>query len=186
MKKEIYTTLFAAAAILAVACNTTTSEWTNEQRKSMRRTLHQYRDMVYIDELTDAEFYIFSDNVTDEVEAAYPDYDTFFAFPAVNDSIASYVTTVIVEQLDADASNMKHIYPYRTLTKEGVLPKDLTRQQQRAFYKCFARKVNQQYNSFGALFEAIVYNTSNKSEIAKMQATCAKSLFNWAPTTTEK
>lgn len=186
MKKQIYTTLICVAALFAFACNTTTSEWTLEQRKSVRRLLHQYRDMTYIEELTDAEFYIFSDNVIDEMEVAYPDYDTLFAFPAVSDSIESYVTTVIIEQLDADASNMQHIYPYRTLVKEGVLPKALTRQQQRAFYKCFARKVNQQYSSFGALFEAVIYNTTNKSDIAKMQASCAKSLFDWTPADTEK
>ncbi len=185
MKREFYTTLIAAASIALIACNTTTSEWTLEQRKSMRRAIHEYRDMVYIDELTDAEFFIFSDNVTDEIEATYPNYDEILTFPALSDTLESYVTTIIIEQLNADASNMSHIYPYRELRKEGMLPKALTRQQQRSFYKCFARKVNQQYSNFESFFEAVVYNTTNKSEISKMQSSCAKSLFDWSGTETK-
>ncbi|MFI3248987.1 MAG: hypothetical protein R3Y39_07665 [Rikenellaceae bacterium] len=179
MKKRLYTSLLALVAITLIACTTTKSEWTHEQRKTMRRALHEYREMVYLEELTDAEFFIFSDNVTDEIEAAYPLYANILALPDMGDTIDSFVTTAIVEQLDADGANMQHIYPYRDLVKEGTLPKKLTRQQRRAFYKCLARKVNNEYSDFEQFFAAVVANTTNKGKIASMEAECALELFDW-------
>ncbi|MFI3269208.1 MAG: hypothetical protein SNG14_01625 [Rikenellaceae bacterium] len=181
MKKSLYTTLLVLAAFVTIGCVTksTTSKWTNQQRKEMRRALHQYRDMVYLDEMTDAEFIIFANNVTDEIEAVHPLYTTFTAFPAVSDSIDMYVTTTIVEQLQADGSNMRHIYPYSELRRNGVLPSGLTRPQKRAFYKCLARKINAKYNDFEQFFQAVVANTTDTSAIAEMQQSCAKELFDY-------
>ncbi len=177
MKKIIYSLLFAAAI---TACVTTTSSWNREQRRTVQRAISQYRDMVYIDELTDAEYYLFSDDATDIVEMNYPDFEEFAALPAVNDSLKVVVTTLIVEQLDADGSNIRHIYPYRELRREGILPKGLTRKEQRAFYKCFARKVNSTYKSYGAFLNAVVANTTDEGQIAKFQQECAKSTLDWS------
>lgn len=135
--------------------------------------------MVYLEELTDAEFVIFTNNVTDEIEVAYPLYANVLALPDMDETIDTFVTTAIVEQLDADGSNMKHIYPYRDLIKEGRLPKGLSRQQRRAFYKCLARKVNNEYSDFEQFFSAVVADTTNKGQIAAMQAACALELFDW-------
>lgn len=180
MKKSIYTTFFALLAVALIACNTTTSRWSIDQRRSINRALNQYRDMVYLDELTDAEFYIFSGNVADELELSYPDYNVIAEMPAIDDTIQVVVTTLIVEQLDADGANIRHIYPYRELRREGRLPRSLTRKEQRSFYKCLARKINAEYESFGAFFNAILADTTDKSEISSMQAECAKSLFDWS------
>lgn len=38
-------------------------EWNHEQRKAMREALRSYRQMVYLDDLTDAEFVLFTDQV---------------------------------------------------------------------------------------------------------------------------
>ena len=35
-------------------------EWNHEQRKAMREALRSYRQMVYLDDLTDAEFVLFT------------------------------------------------------------------------------------------------------------------------------
>ncbi len=179
MKKRLFTSLLALAAITLIACTSTQSGWTHEQRKTMRRALHEYREMVYLEELTDAEFFIFSDNVTEEMEAAYPLYANILALPDMGETVDTFVTSAIVEQLDADGANMQHIYPYRNLVKEGTLPKGLTRQQRRAFYKCLARKVNNEYSTFEQFFSAVVAGTTNKGQIASMESACAKELFDW-------
>lgn len=179
MKKRLITSLLALTAITLIACTSSQSGWTHEQRKTMCRALHEYREMVYLEELTDAEFFIFSDNVTDEMEAAYPLYANILALPDMSETVDTFVTTAIVEQLDADGTNMQHIYPYRNLVKEGTLPKGLSRQQRRAFYKCLARKVNNEYSDFEQFFSAVVANTTNKGQIASMEAACAMELFDW-------
>ncbi len=179
MKKRLYSALLALAAITTIACTTTKSEWTHEQRKTMRRALHEYREMVYLEELSDAEFIIFTGDVTDEIENTYPLYANILALPDMSGAIDSFVTTTIVEQLDADGANMQHIYPYRELVKEGRLPKGLTRQQRRAFYKCLARKINNEYSDFEQFFAAVVADTTDKGQIASMEAACALELFDW-------
>ncbi len=186
MKKRLYTTLIALAAVALIACSHSTSGWTHEQRKTVRRTLHQYREMVYLDELTNAEFLIFTGDVTDEIESAYPLYTNVLISPAMSDTMDMFITTMIVEQLDADGSNIEHIYPYRELKKSGILPKGLTRQQRRAFYKCLARKVNNEYSTFEQFLQAVIADTTDKGKIAEMEAECAKELFDYTPEATAK
>lgn len=179
MKKIFYTLSLFTLAVVLFACNSTSSGWSREQRATMRRALHEYRDMVYLDELTDAEFFIFADNATDVLEEQYPNFDAVMTTPAFGENINTIVTTIIVEQLDADGSNIRHIYPYRELKKQGRIPAKLSRKEQRSFYKCLARKIDNQYDDFGAFFNAILADTTNTSQIATFEAECAKSLFNW-------
>ena len=87
-------------------------EWNREERKAMRDALRSYRQMIYLDDLTDSEFVLFSDGVAGELENAYPVYTTFIQMPGVNDTVDMFVVTTIVEELDADAHNMRHIFPY--------------------------------------------------------------------------
>ena len=43
----------------------------------------------------------------------------------VDDTVDMVVVSTIVDELDADAHNMRHIYPYRALVAQGVLPAGL-------------------------------------------------------------
>ena len=49
-------------------------QWNHEQRKAMREALRSYRQMVYLDDLNDAEFVLFSDEVAGQLENSYPVY----------------------------------------------------------------------------------------------------------------
>ena len=113
-------------------------EWNHEQRKAMREALRSYRQMVYLDDLTDAEFVLFTDQVAGELEGTYPVYATFVEMPGVTDTVDMVVVTTIVDELNADARNMRHIFPYNYLVAQGVLPAGLDHDQQKAFYNCFA------------------------------------------------
>ena len=180
MKKfSLLITLAALAVIMfSVGCSQQ-AQWNREQRQQMRQSLNQYRQMVYLQDLTDPEFVIFSDNVAAELENDYPVYATFIRMPGVDDTVSAVVITAIVDELDADAHNMRHLYPYPYLVAQGVLPEGLDRSAQRAFYRCFANKVNNTYFTMEQFFNAVLADTTNNSQIARMQAQCANDLFDY-------
>ena len=97
----------------------------------------------------------------------------------VDDTVRMFVVTTIVEELDADARNMRHLYPYRYLVSQGMLPDGLTHDQQTEFYKCLAQKVNGHYNTMNQFFNAILADTTDNSQLAQFQRQCANDLFNW-------
>ena len=95
-------------------------QWNREQRQALREMLRDYRKMVYLNNLTEAEYMLFADQVAADIEQAYPVYTTFVELPAVNDTVQVYVLTTIVEQLNTDARNMRHLFPYNSLVQTNV------------------------------------------------------------------
>lgn len=160
-------------------------QWNHEQRETLREALRSYRQMVYLDNLNDEEFMLFSDNVAAALEGSYPVYTTFIEMPMVSDTIDMVVVSTIVEELNADVHNMRHLYPYADLVSQGVLPAGLDHAQQKAFYSCFASKVNSAGWTMGQFVNAILVDTTNMSQIRQMQTQCANSLFNWVLTEVE-
>ena len=157
-------------------------QWNHEQRKAMREALRSYRQMVYLDDLTDAEFGLFSDAVAGTLENAYPVYVEFIQMEGVDDTVDMVVVTEIVDELNADARNMRHIFPYNVLVAQGILPQGLDHDQLKAFYNCLATKVNNTYSSTGQFFNAILADTTNLSQISQLESQCANDLFNWEVT----
>lgn len=157
-------------------------EWDHKQRQEMRENLRNYRQMVYLDDLNDAEFVVFTDDVANTLEGSYPVYAEFISMPGATDTVDMVVITTIVDELNADARNMRHIYPYSYLVAQGVLPAGLDHQQRKAFYECFAGKVNSTYNSMWEFFNAILADTSDMSQISQLEAQCANDLFEWTVT----
>ena len=157
-------------------------EWNHEQRKAMREALRSYRQMVYLDDLTDAEFVLFTAQVAGELEGTYPVYATFVEMPGVTDTVDMVVVTTIVDELNADARNMRHIFPYNYLVAQGVLPAGLDHDQQKAFYNCFAGKVNDTYDTMSQFFNAILADTTDMSQLRQLQGQCANDLFEWVIT----
>lgn len=157
-------------------------EWTHQQRQAMRQALREYRDMVYLNDLTDTEYLIFTDEVATDLETTYPVYATFIEMPGVEDTVDWVVVETIVDYLNADAHNMRHIYPYHSLVAEGVLPKGLDRTQQRQFYNCFAQQVNNQFVTMQNFVAAILADTTSNSAIRQIESGCANDLFDWVVT----
>jgi hypothetical protein len=135
--------------------------------------------MVYLEDLTEPEFVIFTNGVATEIEEVYPVYTAFVEMPGVNDTVDMFVVTTIVDEINTDAHNMRHIYPYRYLVSEGILPDRLTHEQQRDFYRCLAQKVNNTFLTVEQFLVAIVADTTSTSTIKKLQSECANELFNW-------
>ncbi|WP_346701851.1 hypothetical protein [uncultured Alistipes sp.] len=157
-------------------------QWNHDQRKAMREALRDYRKMVYLDDLTDAEFVLFTDQVAGTLENAYPVYVEFIQMEGVDDTVDMVVVTEIVDELNADARNMRHIFPYNLLVAQGVLPAGLDHEQQKAFYNCFAQQVNDTYQTMGQFFNAILADTTDMSQISQLQSQCANDLFQWVVT----
>ena len=157
-------------------------QWNHDQRKAMREALRDYRKMAYLDDLTDAEFVLFTDQVAGTLENAYPVYVEFIQMEGVDDTVDMVVVTEIVDELNADARNMRHIFPYNLLVAQGVLPAGLDHDQQRAFYNCFAQKVNDTYFTMNQFFNAILADTTDMSQLSQLQSQCANDLFQWVVT----
>lgn len=157
-------------------------KWSREERQAMRNLLRDYRKMVYLADLSEAEYMLFTDDVIASMERVYPVYTELIEMPASNDTVQVYIVTTIVEELDADASNMRHLYPYDDLVAADILPEGLTRSQQKSFYECFATSVDNTYSNTTQLVNAIIADTLPTSQIAQMQAACANSLFGWEVT----
>lgn len=185
MKKVLLTLTLFAALCATVSCSQK-AKWNHQQKQALRDALKTYRDMVYLQDLTEPEFVIFTDNVAGDIETAYPVYATFMQLPAVDDTVDMFVITAIVEQLNEDASNMRHLFPYHTLVRQGILPDKLTHEQRHAFYKCLAQKVNNYYISVEQfLSDVIKSDTSSQTQIGKFQSECANDLFDWVIEVTE-
>ncbi len=179
MKKSLLFTAVASLLFSLSSCNSRPTEWTAEQRLEFLETINNYRDMVYLSDLSDSEFVIFSGDVSGALEDNFPVYTQFVAMPAVNDTVDLWVVTTIVDELDADTENMRHLYPYRHLVQDGVLPEGLDHSSRKAFYSCFAQKVNNHFSGVEPFFYAVLRNSVEPNIISTMQNECASDLFNW-------
>lgn len=166
------------ATIAATGC-TTKKQWGDEEREKLRKELKGYRDMVYLDNLGEVEFYDFSGDVVEAIEYDYPVYTTFIEMPGRGDTVDVYVVSTIVEELDTDPHNLRNIYPYPYLVSEGMLPAGLTHQAQRAFYECLSHKIKNYYPSTAAFFDAVMMDGGTPTAVADMQMQCAQDLFDW-------
>ena len=184
MKKILLSFALLAAFISLVGCSKQ-KEWSHEERRAIRRALNEYRQMIYLEDLTEAECGLFAEGVAGDLEGSYPIYAEFIEMPGVEDTVEMVVVTTIVEELNTDARNMRHLYPYDYLVGQGVLPSGLTHDQRKAFYNCLAQRVNNTFYSMENFFEAILADTTSNSTIAQLEAQCANELFGWTVTITE-
>ena len=143
--KKILLLLPVVALLATMAGCSQQHKWNHEQRKAVREALRDYRKMAYVENLTDAEFVLFSDEVALDLEGDYPVYATFISMPGVDDTVEMVVITTVVDELNADARNMRHLYPYEYLVEQDVLPTGLDREQQRAFLRDASRLLRESY-----------------------------------------
>ena len=179
MKKMLLCLPVLALLVVALTGCNPNRRWNQAERKAMREALDEYRDMVYLNDLTDTEYAIFADEVADDIEADYPVYATFIQMPGADDTVQVVVIETIVDELNADLHNMRHIYPYPYLVAEGVLPAGLDYSEQRQFYNCFAARVNANYLTIDQFVNAVIADTTDKSQIRRLENQCAQELFDW-------
>ncbi len=178
MKKLFAFSLLLAAIVSTLSCSSP-KEWSEEQQVEFVTMLDPYREMIYLREFNDAEYLVFTDELTTDAQAAYPVYTRLVALPALSDTLDMWVVTSIVDDLDADASNMRYLYPYHILVNQGILPEGLDHNARLSFYRCFAQKVNNNFSSLENFFYAVITNSVEPNVISTMQGECASDLFDF-------
>ena len=63
MKKILLSVSMVTLAFLSITGCSEQAQWNRTQRQAMRDALKEYRRMVYLNNLTDAEFMLFTDDV---------------------------------------------------------------------------------------------------------------------------
>ena len=184
MKKSLLFIAIAAGMVTMVGC-TQNKSWGKSERDELLNELRAYRDMIYLDNLAEVEFDNFSGDVIEAVEFDYPVYTVFYELPGRGDTLDVYVVSTIVERLDDNPHNLRHIYPYSWLVAEGILPAGLDRQAERAFYDCLSHKVKRHYHSSRKFIDSLLNDPNASNIIANMQMACAAELFDWGITTIE-
>lgn len=169
----------AIASLIAPACQSNNG-WTAEERKALREMIKSYRNYEYINSLSDNEYIVFSDNVGVALEEAYPVYTTFIAIPNVNGTVEEWVITEVASQIQADPTNLRHLFPYNELTTQKILPAGLDRDSRKAFYSCLASKTNANFPSLNAFLMGIIINDSaTNAKVKRFESECAAELFEW-------
>ena len=178
MKKSLLFFAIAMGVGALVGC-TNEKGWNTKERMAVRDELNNYRDMVYVDDLQEIEFEDFSGDVIEAVEIDYPVYTVYYELPGRGDTLDVYVVSTIVERLDTDPHNLRHIFPYSWLVAEGVLPAGMDNQAQRAFYDCLSQKVKRHYHTSRRFLYALMNDPNAGSVVLQMQNDCAAELFDW-------
>ena len=178
MKKSLLFFAIAMGVVALVGC-TERKGWSHDDRKAVREEIDNYRDMVYLEDLEVVEFDDFSGDVIEAIEIDYPTYALYYELPGRGDTLDVYVVSTIVERLDTDPHNLRHIFPYSWLVAEGVLPAGMDKQAQRAFYDCLSQKVKRQYHTSRRFLYALMNDPNAGNVILQMQNDCAMELFDW-------
>ena len=180
MKKSLL--FFLALGVGALVGCTHHNGWSDKERKALRDDIGNYRDMLYVEDLENVEFEEFSGDVIEAVEIDYPTYTVFYELPARGDTLDVYVVATIVERLDTDPHNLRHIFPYSWLVTQGILPAGMDVQAQRAFYDCLSKKVKRHYHTTHRFLYALMNDPMAGYAILQMQSDCAMELFDWGAT----
>lgn len=178
MKKSLLFFTIAMGVVTLVGC-TEKRGWNHDDRKAVRNEIDNYRDMVYLEDLEVVEFDDFSGDVIEAIEIDYPTYALYYELPGRGDTLDVYVVSTIVERLDTDPHNLRHIFPYSWLVAEGVLPAGMDNQAQRAFYDCLSQKVKRQYHTSRRFLYALMNDPNAGNVVMQMQNDCAMELFDW-------
>ncbi len=164
---------FVCIVLLLAACSKE-RRWSQEQREELRRELKEYRYYDYLSNMTDSEFDVFTIVVSDSLEKQYPDYAQLQNMPGASDTITMVVFTTIGYDLSADYKNMRYLYPYKNLVKEGTLPKGLSDEAVQSYYSCLADKVNANYPSMLQFLQDVMMGDT--TQVNQFKQACAEQL----------
>lgn len=165
------TAIFILSILWLTSCNR--GSWNERQRKATQEMLREWREVVYLGDLTEEEFALFSNNVTDLLEQRYPSYVEFIEMPMVGDSVEMVVVAAIVTDIKASPDRLRHIFRYEELVEARILPAGMSRRQQLDFYRCFAERVNMSYGSMQEFVWDALYSKLDDVLIAQMMRRCA-------------
>lgn len=169
----IATTALILLGGLSLSSCSKRQRWKDEERRATNEMLRDWRHMVYLSELSEEEFELFANRVTDVLEEKYPSYVEFVEMPMMGDSVEMVVIATIVTDIKASPEKMRYIFPYEMLVRTGFLPTDMSRRHQDDFYRCLAGKVNNAYGSVQQFIWDAIYSQLDDYLIAHIMTQCA-------------
>ena len=169
---SVITLLLIAVVVALTSCGNSRS-WSTQEREAAQKMLREWREIVYLNDLTEEEFALFANNVTDLLQMEYPSYVEFVEMPMVGDSVEMVIVTTIAGELKATPERMRYIFPYGRLVDMEILPAGLPVGQQEAFYRCFTEKVNALYGSMQRFVWDAVYSRLDDAIILRLMRQCA-------------
>ena len=164
--------LMVATTLLLTSCNN--RRWNDKQRKATREMIEQWRQLAYLNALTEEEFALFAGRVTDVLEEEYPSYVEFVEMPMVGDSVEMVIVATIVTDIKASPTRLGHIFPYEELVANNILPEGLDQATVAPFYVCMAEKVNTLYGTMLEFVQDIIYSRLDDMIVARMISQCAQ------------
>ena len=164
--------LLAGSCLWLSSC-TRKQRWNEEQRREAREMIREWREIAYLNSLSEAEFTLFAGEIADLLEAEWPNYVEFIEMPMVGDSVEMVIVTTIAGELKATPERMHYIFPYGRLVDMEILPAGLPVGQQEAFYRCFTEKVNALYGSMQRFVWDAVYSRLDDAIILRLMRQCA-------------
>lgn len=164
--------LLAGSCLWLSSC-TRKQRWNEEQRREAREMIREWREIAYLNALSEAEFTLFAGEIADLLEAEWPNYVEFIEMPMVGDSVEMVIVTTIAGELKATPERMRYIFPYGRLVDMEILPAGLPVGQQEAFYRCFTEKVNAMYGSMQRFVWDAVYSRLDDAIILRLMRQCA-------------
>ncbi len=155
--------------------------WNQEQRKAMRESLRGYRQMTYVNDLNDDEFVVFGQRGRETRKFVPRLHDLRPHAPGMEDSVEMVVVTTVVDELNADPRNMRHIYPYPTWCRRACCPRVSTVSSSVRSASRFAAKVNARYATMNQFFNAVLQRPTRPTAppSAAWRTRCANDLFGW-------
>ena len=165
------TALFICSIVWLTSCNR--GNWNEQQRREAREMLREWREIVYLGNLTEEEFALFAGNVTDLLEYRYPPFVEFMEMPARGDSVEMVVVAAIVTDIKASPDRLRHIFSYKELVEANILPENMTTRDQKEFYRCFAEQVNMAYGSMQQFVWDALYSRLDDEIIVQIMRGCA-------------
>ena len=133
------------STILIASC--VHSNWSDQQRREALGMLRGWRDIAYLNDLTDEEFALFAASAADILEHRHPTYEEFVEMPMVEDSVEMVIIATITSDLTTSPERLRHIFRYDDLVALGILPAGLTLHEQNKFYRHLAKQLTTTYGS---------------------------------------
>lgn len=158
-------------------------QWKAEERKASNEMLRDWRHIAYLNALSETEFELFANRVTDALERKYPSFVEFIEMPMAGDSVEMVVIATIVSEIKASPDNMSNLFPYASLVKTEFLPAGMNSRQQSDFYRCFADKANSAFGSLQQFVWDAIYSQLDDYLIAHLIRQCATPFWDNVTTT---
>lgn len=177
-EKIIYPIVAIVATVVMVVGCSGRKGWTPRQRAEAKEQLTEWREVAYLGAMSDAEFAAFTDQAVEMLESRYPSYLELIAMPMMGDSVEVVVVATVVSDIRSDSHNLRHLFPYRWLVQEGVLPDGLSRSEQADFYSCLAMRIELNYPSLSNFIWQAMWGTLDEQRLADMFASCAEPFCN--------